>query len=361
MKKILSILFIGVVVVSLVMIPAALVGASPGLVGEWLFDEGSGTTAFDSSGNANHGTLKPSGSEPTWVSGKFGNALSFDGSNDYVEIPDHNTLDITGDLTLEAWIKPDSVSYIAQGEIVGKWVANDTSYYFAIKDGELQMRISATGSDYYNVEETSNANLNINTWYHVAGVYDASAQDIKLYINGVEESTTVTGTIPSSIHSGSENLKIGGFSPGYYFDGIIDEVRTYNEALSADQIAVLASPISVIEVDIKPGSDPNSINLKDQGVLPVAILGSSIDVYTIDLDTITLGGAGVASRGSAKAPKLAVSFEYVDGDGEMDLVVFFRVQDLSALDETTIELMLEAETTGGVPIAGTDTVNVVPG
>ncbi len=119
-----------------------------------------------------------------------------------------------------------------------------------------------------------------------------------------------------------------------------------------------------VEIDIKPGSDPNSINLTDQGVLPVAILGSSIDVSTIDLTKpITLGGTVVTSRGSAKAPKLAVSFEDVDGDHLMDLVAFFRVQDLvtsGALVETTTELMLEAETTGGVPISGTDTVNIVP-
>jgi hypothetical protein len=83
-----------------------------------------------------------------------------------------------------------------------------------------------------------------------------------------------------------------------------------------------------VTIDIKPGSDPNSINLKDQGVLPVAILGSSVDVSTIDLGTITLGGTIVTSRGPAKAPKLAVSFEDVDGDGSMDLIAFFRVQDL---------------------------------
>ena len=119
-----------------------------------------------------------------------------------------------------------------------------------------------------------------------------------------------------------------------------------------------------VAIDIKPGSDPNSINPNEQGVLPVAILGSSIDVSTIDPETITLGGTGVTSRGSAKKTlKLAVSFEDVDGDGIMNLVAFFRVQELvdsGALVETTTQLMLEAETTGGVPIYGTDAVNVVP-
>jgi len=121
----------------------------------------------------------------------------------------------------------------------------------------------------------------------------------------------------------------------------------------------------LLQIDIKPGSDPNSINLGDKGVLPVAILGSEgFDVYTIDLaKPITLGGTEVTTRGSEKAPKLAVSFEDVNDDGHMDLMTFFSVQTLvinGALDETTTELMLEAETTGGVLIQGTDSVRIVP-
>ncbi len=222
-----------------------------GMISYWKFDEVSGITASDSV-DANHGTIYGA----TRTTGTAGNALSFDGVDDYVEIPDDNSLDITGDLTLEAWIEPDRVYYTAQGEIIGKWVVGNASYWFAIRDGQLQMRISAYGSDYYNIEETSVANLSINTWYHVVGVYDASEQDIKLYINGVvEESTTVDGIIPSIIHSGSAKVKIGGFSPGYYFDGIIDEVAVYNRALSAAEIEHHAQNGSYEVECVSPPSD----------------------------------------------------------------------------------------------------------
>jgi len=145
-------------------------------------------------------------------------------------------------------------------------------------------------------------------------------------------------------------------------DELVDNTYTFVN-VTADHI-ISATFVHIVEIDIKPGSDPNSINLGDHGVLPVTILGSpSFDVDTIDLSSITLGGESVTTRGPAKAPKLAVSYEDVNGDDLMDLVAFFSVQELvtsGALGETTTELMLEAETTDDVSICGIDSVRVVP-
>ena len=73
-----------------------------GTVGYWHFDEGSGTIAYDSSGQGNNGTIYGA----TWTSGKVGGALEFDGKDDYVEVPDNPSLD-TGsdeDVTIEVWV-----------------------------------------------------------------------------------------------------------------------------------------------------------------------------------------------------------------------------------------------------------------
>ena len=74
-----------------------------GLVGSWHFNEGSGTTAYDSSGRGNNGTLV---NGPSWVDGKYGKALEFDGEDDLVSVPHHASLNFgAGDYTLEFWFK----------------------------------------------------------------------------------------------------------------------------------------------------------------------------------------------------------------------------------------------------------------
>jgi DNA-binding beta-propeller fold protein YncE len=118
-----------------------------------------------------------------------------------------------------------------------------------------------------------------------------------------------------------------------------------------------------VDIDIKPGGYPKSINLGEHGLLPIAILGSEdFDVGDIDSATVEIGGITLAERGSAKAPKLAFSFEDVNSDGYLDIMTFFEVQTLvieGILTETTTELVINASLTDGRLIEGTDSVNIV--
>jgi hypothetical protein len=108
-------------------------------------------------------------------------------------------------------------------------------------------------------------------------------------------------------------------------------------------------PIQVT-VDIKPGSDPNSINLNSRGVVPVAVLTTDdFDASTVDPVTVLFAGAS----------PLRWAMEDVDGDGDMDLLFHFKTQELG-LDENSTEAILTGSTFGGQPIQGTDTVNIVP-
>jgi hypothetical protein len=108
-------------------------------------------------------------------------------------------------------------------------------------------------------------------------------------------------------------------------------------------------PIEV-DIDIKPGSCPNSINLKSKGVVPVAVLTTEyFDASIVDPVTVLFAGA---------CP-LRWTMEDVDGDGDVDLLFHFKGQELD-LDEDSTEATLTGTTFDGVPIEGTDTVNIVP-
>jgi hypothetical protein len=81
----------------------------------------------------------------------------------------------------------------------------------------------------------------LNTWYHVAGVYNAAAKTLDIYVNGVLDNSVLSGTVPASQSLPNVNVNIGRRSGGLYFNGIIDEVRIYNRALLAAEIQIVMS------------------------------------------------------------------------------------------------------------------------
>ena len=117
------------------------------------------------------------------------------------------------------------------------------------------------------------------------------------------------------------------------------------------------STISV-QIDIKPGSDPNPINPGSNGVIPVAILTTdSFDASTVDPGTVTLAGAEVAVRG--KSEKTMARLEDIDGDGDDDLMLQVDTQSWAELWEGG-EVILTGKTYDGEDIEGTDEVIIVP-
>jgi hypothetical protein len=134
--------------------------------------------------------------------------------------------------------------------------------------------------------------------------------------------------------------------------------------LSGEITSLVRQPTAVVTVDIRPGSDENSVSAAEQGLLPVAILGSNdLDVTTIDPSTLQLAGVDLALRGSARRPQLAYSFEDVNRDGFTDLVAFFGVPDLvsaGVLTPSTIALTITGALTDASPIQGADSVRVIP-
>jgi hypothetical protein len=124
-----------------------------------------------------------------------------------------------------------------------------------------------------------------------------------------------------------------------------------------DNVVLEVGGDQTINIDIKPGSDPNSINLGSKGVIPVAILSSDdFDASTVDPLTVKLADAEVKVKG--KSGNVG-SLEDVNGDGLLDLVVQVYIEGL-ALTAGDIEAELTGETFGGIPIVGSDSIRVVP-
>src|SRR5205823_8390013 len=200
--------------------------APTGLVAAYGFNEGSGTTAADASGRGNTGTL----SNATWsASGKYGGALSFNGVNAWVTVADAASLDLTGALTLEAWVNPIA---IVTGRTVILKEAGTEEVYSLYADENMPRPLAAVRINSAYSTTTGTTQLPINTWTHLASTYDGTT--LRLYVNGTQVgSTPTTGNIDVS----SGVLRIGGNAIwGEYFSGLIDEVRIYNRALTAAQI-----------------------------------------------------------------------------------------------------------------------------
>ncbi|MCH8148088.1 MAG: hypothetical protein IH987_08875 [Planctomycetes bacterium] len=116
-------------------------------------------------------------------------------------------------------------------------------------------------------------------------------------------------------------------------------------------------PIITVVIDIKPGSDPNSINLGSHGVVPVAILTTGeFDATTVDPDTINLAGASIALRGNGR--RLLASYEDVDDDGDDDLMLHIETENLQ-LETGATEAILTGKTFDGQDISGMDTIVIV--
>jgi hypothetical protein len=242
MKKKLFSTLILVTLLASVLPSLPVMAPSSDLVGLWHFDEGSGTAASDDSDYGNHGTLKPTGSEPSWVVvGKLGGALSFDGTNDYVEVPDSLSLDVD-DVTIEAWIYIDATIGTGQRNVVRKGHLGDRCYGLDIGvPGARKIRGwvnkgPAGGST--ALVANGLTTLTTGQWHHVAMTYDGT--NVRVYVDGVLDGTSGVGA--GDIFDNALSVRIGGQASGdnggaLAFKGKIDEVRIYKIALTLGVIA----------------------------------------------------------------------------------------------------------------------------
>jgi hypothetical protein len=199
-------------------------------VGYWSFDEGLGSTVGDSSSNNNIGEWNLGGALWSTDDAILGNAAGrFTGSN-YVSVPDNPLLNPTEQITVEAWIKQESLLG-TYDHVVSKRSA-DTGYYITFSGTPTKL-VFVVKTNFGSRTAFSNDPIPLGVWTHFVGTYDK--QRVRLYIDGILQTSGTNITEPINISTNP--LNIGRYSnSGNYYKGLIDEVRIYSKALSSAEI-----------------------------------------------------------------------------------------------------------------------------
>ncbi|MGD8501142.1 MAG: LamG domain-containing protein, partial [Phycisphaerales bacterium] len=200
----------------------------PDLAAYWRFDEGSGTTAFDSSGNGNDGTFV---GDPQWVAGKYGGALEFNG-DDYLNCGNGASLQIQDEITIAFWFQVNAFQNTWEA-----FLAKSDSAYRASRGGgdgnATHLGISGTSTGGGNGWFNGTVIVTDGQWHHFTGVYDGA--EGRIYIDGVLD---VTSPGTGQINLSASDLYIGENSgaTGRFLHGLLDDVRIYSRALTDVEI-----------------------------------------------------------------------------------------------------------------------------
>jgi len=210
------------------------------LAGHWRLDEGSGSSAADSSGNGSDGTLV---NNPAWTTGTIGNALDFDGLDDRVDILASSAINNLDQFSVAVWFFADSTGEAGQGRFIER--SNSMKIRFSNYNSKIYFDADRwSGSDGKWRASTQGGNTLLGAWNHLVITYDYSsgANDPSMYINGVpfasiEEYGTPSGTATQAEES---VMYLGNNSSGSRtFDGRLDEVQIYNRVLSPAEVSAL--------------------------------------------------------------------------------------------------------------------------
>jgi hypothetical protein len=264
---------------------------APQVVTELHFDEGSGTTVADASGSGHNATLV---NGPTWGAGKYGQGINLDGTNDYVNIPDHAdyTLNPAQSYTWSGWVRNNNFN---QWSTVWSQTINTSNYFYfyahSSTDADAGPVTNGISVHWYNgnnklAMHSNNNVLTAGQWSYIAITYDASkaqASRFTIYVNGADVSNrsdvVSAGTIATLDPT---NIRIGSNQPyGEYLNGSVDEVRYYRRLLS----------VAEIQSDMNAGNTgdttPPSVNITAPGAGTVS---GTINVTADASDNVGVAG-----------------------------------------------------------------------
>jgi hypothetical protein len=285
--------------------------ASAELVAYWSFDEGSGDRVFDSSGNGNDGTINGA----SWGEGKYGPALHFNAQDNYVEVPTSESLETETNVTVAAWINwidagDGWLCILANGQQGGPW--ENYGLFVNRGGGFLYFTLSLDGG--HVTQQTPNNAVQPDEWLHACATWDGSMA--RIYVNGemvlgqAQSGTLVPPGLP---------LRIGHRDgSAHYYNGIIDDVRVYNHALT--EVEILAAMEGGVGYPYALGPNPQDGALYEDTWVNLSWLPGSFavshDVYLGDNFDDVNDGLGDTFRGNQDSTFLVAGFPgfpYPDG------------------------------------------------
>lgn len=237
----------------------------------------------------------------------------FDGTNQYVNVPDNALLDMTGEFTVAAWINPDTLT-AALMTIVSK----DENFEFHLTNaGQINWWWQNSGGTARQITTTGTAIAAGGGWYHVAIVYSQSAATQTVYIDGVPRGTT---NFNETLTNNADSLQIGsdqGFA-GRYFDGQIDEVYVFDQALTSGEITALRNSTHACRGDLSAyyAMDETAWNGTPGEILDGSGFGNHANrvgaPVTASANPALAGDPGTCGYGSMPANTSTTTFDAVD-------------------------------------------------
>jgi hypothetical protein len=253
-------------------------------------------------------------------------------------------------MTISAWINA-AVNPWDDGQIVAK--SNDASgwqFKTSPDTGPHTFGMAVSGSGGSRTQRYSTTVRSLNTWYHVAGVYNAAAGTLSTYVNGVLDNGVLVGTIPTSQLNSSVNANIGRRTGGFYFNGLIDEVRIYNRPLSQSEIQIdMNTPIGGAPSDTIPPTVTMTVPTAGASLSgTAAVSASASDNVAVAGVQFLLDGANLGAELTGLGPTYTFSWNTASTpNGQHTLAA--RVRDASNNLTTSSTIAVTVSNTASLP------------
>ena len=318
------------------------------LAAHYPLNEGTGTIAHDMSGRGNCGSINGG----TWVPKEDGYALSFDGIDDSVECGNYCAVDISGSITVSAWIHPDELPAAGvEPGLVGKEISR------------YQMTYYSNGNCYFYIRSGGNAvkyPVPVGAWTHVAGTFDTGDEMVRFYVNGElkHERVSTYTEIPTG-----GTLRIGVRATDLFFKGKITYVRIYARTLSEAEINAEYNSGAYAGTSQTPGETTTTFDADGPriAVARYAVINRTLQVQSTPITGVEITGTPAAAGGTTdymaevddnSAVSLTAPETFLDGSDEYRFVRWVINGANQADSQSTATFHINEDTTAEAVYAG---------